>query len=132
MKSISARLEALEAGAVAKKNPVPVYACIIDGAAQELTALDFASLLLQGHSGSMGGQCGTQYEEPDLRPLSAKVDELEAAFAEMEREYNSPEAAAKRKAEYEELRRLGELRRMDFYCGRDMDACHPLPWQQAK
>lgn len=134
MKSISARLEALEAGAVAKKNPVPVYACIIDGAAQELTAIDYAYMLLQGHSGSMGGQCGVRYEEwePDNRPLSEKVDELQAAFAEMQEQYNSPEEVAKRKAEYEKLQKLGAARRMDCLCGRDMDKCHPLPWQQAK
>ena len=109
-----------------------MFACIIDGEARELTALDYAFLLMEGHDGSMGGQCGTIYEEPDPRPLSVKVDEVEAAFDAAQREYNSPEAVAKRKADYEELQRLGELRRMDFYCGHDMDLCHPLPWQQAK
>lgn len=47
-------------------------------------------------------------------------------------EFNSPEAKAKREAEYQELQRLGELRRNDFYCGRDMDKEHPLPWQEKK
>ena len=129
-RNIISRVEALEAGAAAKAIPIPLFACIIDGEEKELTALDFAFSLLEGHKGSMGGQCGVIYKEPDPRPLSVKVNELEAYFAEIEAKYNSPEEEAKRKAEYEELQRIGELRRMDFYCGRDMDECHPLPWQR--
>lgn len=131
-KAILSRVEALEAGAAAKAIPVPIFSCIIDGEEKELTALDFAFSLLEGHKGSFGGQCGVRYEEwePDNRPLSEKVDELQAAFAEMQEQYNSPEEVAKRKAEYEELQRIGELRRMDCLCGRDMDKCHPLPWQR--
>ena len=56
--------------------------------------------------------------------------EIRAIFDEIAAEYNSPEAEAQRKAEYEELQRLGELRRMDCLCGRDMDKCHPLPWAE--
>lgn len=129
-KAILARVEALEAGAAAKAIPIPIFSCIIDGEEKELTALDFAFSLLEGHKGSMGGQCGVIYKEPDPRPLPVKVNELEAYFAEIEAKYNSPEEEAKRRAEYEELQRIGELRRMDFYCGRDMDKCHPLPWQK--
>jgi len=54
--------------------------------------------------------------------------EIRAVFDEVSAEYNSPEAEARRKAEYEELQRLGELRRMDCLTGRDMDKEHPLPW----
>ena len=58
------------------------------------------------------------------------LEEIDAYMAEAKREYNSPEAVAKCQAEYEELCRIGELRRQDFYSGRDMDKCHPLPWQR--
>ena len=60
--------------------------------------------------------------------LNKRLDEVQKAFDEVAAEYNSPEAKAQRKAEYEELQRLGELRRMDFLTGRDMDKEHPLPW----
>jgi len=129
-KSILSRVKALEAGTATKAIPIPVFSCMIDGAEKELTALDFAFSLLEGHKGSMGAQCGVEYMEPDPRPLSVKVNELEAYFAEIEAKYNSPEEEAKRRAEYEELQRIGELRRMDCLCGRDMDECHPLPWQK--
>lgn len=56
-------------------------------------------------------------------------EELAAIMEQLQAEYNAPEAVAQRKAEYEELQRIGELRRQDFYCGRNMDECHPLPWQ---
>ena len=67
--------------------------------------------------------------KPTPEEQAAMREELDAwVKAEVER-YNSPEEVAKRKAEYEELQRIGELRRMDCLCGRDMDKCHPLPWQ---
>lgn len=56
------------------------------------------------------------------------IEALIEYFDELQREYNAPEAVAKREAEYAELQRIGELRRQDFYAGRDMDKCHPLPW----
>ncbi len=56
--------------------------------------------------------------------------DLERWVQESEEEYNSPEAVAQRQKEYEELQKIGELRRMDFMCGRNMDECHPLPWQR--
>ena len=126
------RLERLEVSKAAKRIAVPLYACIIDGEEMELSPVEYAHMLLEGHKGSFGGQCGTRYEEwePDNRPLSEKVDELQAAFAEMQEQYNSPEEVAKRKAEYEQLQRVGQLRRTDCLCGRDMDECHPLPWQK--
>ena len=61
---------------------MPLYACIIDGKEQDITAIDYAYLLLQGHKGSMGGFCGYKELEP------ANGDELAAAFAELERAYN--------------------------------------------
>ena len=61
--------------------------------------------------------------------IKAICAELEAYFEKASAEYNSPEAVAQRKAEYEEVQRIGELRRQDFYAGRDMNKCHPLPWQ---
>ena len=71
------------------------------------------------------------------RPLTdaeykERVEEVKAYMKKATEEYNSEEAKRKREAEYQELQRLGELRRNDFYCGRDMDKEHPLPWQEKK
>lgn len=66
---------------------------------------------------------------PTLEEQKAMREDLDRLMREASERYNSPEEVAKRKAEYEELQRIGELRRMDFYCGRDPDKCHPLPWQ---
>lgn len=66
---------------------------------------------------------------PTPEEQAAMREELDALVqAEVER-FNSPEEVAKREAEYEELQRIGRLRAQDFYAGRDMDKCHPLPWQ---
>ena len=62
--------------------------------------------------------------------LEKAHEAIRAAFDEIAAEYNSPEAIAQREAEYQELQRLGELRRMDCLCGRDMDKEHPLPWAE--
>lgn len=62
--------------------------------------------------------------------LEKAHEAIRAAFDEVAAEYNSPEAIAQREAEYQELQRLGELRRMDCLCGRDMDKEHPLPWAE--
>ena len=129
---IQNRLAHLEQGRAEQRIEVPLYSCTIDGEEQELSALDFAFLLTQGPIGEMGARCGVRYEElvDDGLTFEQRAAEVSAYFEEAVREYNSPEAVAKRKAEYEELRRIGELRRQDFYCGRDMDKCHPLPWQR--
>ena len=71
------------------------------------------------------------------RPLTdaeykERVEEVKAYMKKATEEFNSEEAKRKREAEYQELQRLGELRRNDFYCGRDMDKEHPLPWQEKK
>jgi hypothetical protein len=65
---------------------------------------------------------------PTPAEQAAMREDLERYMRESVERYNSPEEVAKRKAEYEELQRIGELRRMDCLCGRDMDKCHPLPW----
>ena len=64
------------------------------------------------------------------KELNERIEEIRAAFEEEVAEYNSPEAIAQREAEYQELQRLGELRAMDFYAGKDMDKEHPLPWAE--
>lgn len=68
-------------------------------------------------------------KNPTPEEQEAMRQELAEWVEKAVEEYNSPEAVAQRKAEYEELQRIGELRRMDFLCGRDMDKCHPLPWK---
>lgn len=60
--------------------------------------------------------------------VNKRTEEVQEAFEKAAAEYNTPEAIAQREAEYKELQRLGELRRMDFLAGRDMDKEHPLPW----
>lgn len=74
------------------------------------------------------------HTELERRPTP---EECKAMRADVERwvqeeveRFNSPEEVAKREAEYAELQKIGELRRMDFMCGRDPDVCHPLPWQR--
>ena len=126
------RLEALEAARNADNRiPVPLFSCIIDGEEQELTALDFAYALSTGHTGTMGGQCGITYWETGEETTEERMKKMDEFMKQIEAEYNSPEAEAKRKADYEELCRIGELRMQDFYAGRDMDKCHPLPWQKS-
>ena len=126
------RLERLRAANAPQRYPVQLYRCVIDGAEVALPYMEFAFLLLEGHKGRIGEPCGTRYEEftPNPRPLSERLKEVDIAFEKAQEEYNAPEAVAKREAEYKELQRIGELRRMDFYAGRDMDKCHPLPWQK--
>lgn len=68
-------------------------------------------------------------QPPRTKADREKIDnEIREVWDKVTAEYNSPEAIAQREAEYQELQRLGELRRMDFLCGRDMDKEHPLPW----
>ena len=64
--------------------------------------------------------------------MEARQAEITAILDEITAEYNSPEAKARQEAEYQELQRLGELRREDFYKGRDMDKEHPLPWKKGE
>lgn len=124
------RVKALKEVRNGQKIERPLYDCIIDDEHMALTALDYAHMLLEGHNGSMGGQCGVVYEEleHDNRPLHEKIAEVKAEIEKYCDFFNSPEEVAKREAEYAELHRIGELRKWDFYCGRNMDECHPLPW----
>ena len=70
-------------------------------------------------------------QPPRTKAEREKIDnEIREVWDKVTAEYNSPEAIAQREAEYQELQRLGELRRMDFLCGRDMDKEHPLPWAE--
>ena len=73
----------------------------------------------------------------ELRPKTKKeeqerfkmrVAEVREMFDRFRDEYNAPEAVAQRRAEYEELQRIGELRRRAFERGESMDR-YPLPWE---
>lgn len=124
MARMSTRLKRIEEAARPSVPTMTTYHCIIDGKPEVMTLLDFTfATVVEGKQGTRGRIAG----EVPLDPPAP--GELEAWVEEAVREYNSPEAKAKRQAEYEELQRIGELRRQDFECGRDMDKCHPLPWQ---
>lgn len=125
LNGIKKRVDTIERSTRAARPTMTTYHCIIEGEAQVMTLLDFTfATVVEGKKGTMGRIAGeVPIDPPD-------PGELERAFQEMVDEYNSPEAEAKRKAEREELDRIAELRRMDFYAGRDMDECHPLPWQK--
>lgn len=119
------RLKKVELAAHPPAAQVKTFHCIIDGEACVMSELDFAFAVhvqhKQGEKGSFAG----------YRPIEAgfSPDELAQVMADIQAEYNSPTAIAKREAEYLELRRIGELRRQDFLCGRPMDT-HPLPWEK--
>lgn len=126
---LKSRLKRIEAATRPSVPTLPTYHCIIEGEAQVMTLLDFTyATVVEGKQGTRGDYAGErELEGPFMTP-----EELAQWFDEVVAEYNSPEAAAKRQAEYEELQRIGELRRMDFECGRNMDECHPLPWQNRR
>lgn len=124
MARIATRLKRIEEAAGSSVPTMTTYHCIIEGEAKVMTLLDFTfATVVEGKQGTMGRIAGAVPIDPPA------PGELERAFQKMVDEYNSPEGKAKRQAEYEELQRIGELRRMDFECGRDMDKGHPLPWQ---
>lgn len=115
-----------------KMYEIPIYDCIIDGEHKQLELLDIATVHLDGkdHQITIGGQCGARYEqEATPQEKAQRLKDFQAWFKQWQDEYNSPEAVEKRRQEYEELQRIGELRRQDFLCGRDMDKCHPLPFK---
>ena len=66
---------------------------------------------------------------PTPEELEARRKEIETAMDEIQREYNSPEEIAKREAWYQEVQRIGELRRNAFLNGESMEA-YPLPWEK--
>ena len=59
------------------------------------------------------------------------IKEVEAIMAELDAEYNSPEAVAEREARYQEAQRIGELRRQAYMRGEPMSK-YPLPWETNK
>ena len=121
------RLKRIEAATRPSVPTMTTYHCIIEGEAVVMTLLDFVyATEVEGKHGTRGRIAG---EVPIDPPAPG---ELERAFQSMVEEYNSPEGKARRRAEYEELQRIGELRRRDFECGRNMDECHPLPWQNRR
>lgn len=78
----------------------------------------------------------TAHFQLDRRPPPPTKAEFEERVREVQEymqkacdEYNSPAAVARRKAEYEELQRIGDLRRQAFYSGRPMSD-YPLPWEK--
>ena len=58
--------------------------------------------------------------------FAAHVDEMRKWYEDMQAFYMSPEETAKRKANYEELQKIGEQRKAAFYKGESMP---PLPWE---
>lgn len=126
---LKSRLKRIEAATRPSVPTLPTYHCIIEGEAQVMTLLEFTyTTVVAGKQGTRGDYAGErELEGPFMTP-----EELSQWFDEVVAEYNSPEAVAQRQAEYEELQRIGELRRQDFECGRNMDECHPLPWQNRR
>ena len=127
LNGIKKRIDAIEHSTRAMKPTLITYHCIIEGEAQVMTLLEFIwATEVEGKQGTRGRIAGTVPIDPPA------PGELAAVFEAMKAEYNNPEAEVQRKAEREELDRIAELRRMDFYAGRNMDECHPLPWQKGK
>ena len=58
-----------------------------------------------------------------------RVEEVEAYMQAVTDEYNAPEARAKREAEYQEMHRIGALRKAAFERGEDMSK-YSLPWER--
>lgn len=58
-----------------------------------------------------------------------RVREVNAYVEKAIEEYNSPEEKAKREAEYQELQRIGQLRKAACARGEDMSK-YPLPWEK--
>ena len=66
---------------------------------------------------------------PTPEEHAQRVREVEAYMQEITDEYNSPEARAKREAEYQEMHRIGALRKAAYDRGEPMDK-YPLPWEK--
>ena len=72
--------------------------------------------------------------EPKPKPATEaqfreNIREVEAIMQGYIDEYNRPEAKAKREQEYQELQKIGELRKAAFDRGEKWDA-YPLPWER--
>lgn len=59
-----------------------------------------------------------------------RVEEVEALVNAYTDEYNTPEAKAKREAEYKELQKIGAKRAAAFQRGEDF-TIYPLPWEKS-
>ena len=66
---------------------------------------------------------------PTPEEHAQRVREVEAYMQEITDEYNAPEAKAKREAEYQEMHRIGALRKAAYERGEPMDK-YPLPWEK--
>ena len=66
---------------------------------------------------------------PTPEEHAQRVREVEAYMQEITEEYNTPEAKAKREAEYQEMHRIGALRKAAFERGEPMSN-YPLPWEK--
>lgn len=68
---------------------------------------------------------------PTPEEHAQRVREVEAYIQALTDEYNTPEAKAKREADYQEMRRIGELRRQAHERGETMSN-YPLPWERGR
>lgn len=59
--------------------------------------------------------------------LRQRLKEVSEIVKKYQDEYNSPEAVAQRKADYQEICRIGQLRGEAFRRGESIDR-YPLPW----
>ena len=64
--------------------------------------------------------------EAQFRERVREVEDIVNGYVE---EYNAPEARAKREAEYQEMQRIGALRKAAYDRGEPMDK-YPLPWEK--
>ena len=99
----------------------------------EYRAIDRASLeeleLLTG--GSLHFKLERKPAPPTREQFSKNLDELEKIVDKYIEEYNAPEEVAKREAEYQELQRIGALRKAAYLNGESMDV-YPLPWEKGE
>lgn len=106
---LSTRLKLLEERKGQTRLAWPLYQCIVDGEPRTMRMLDAVyEKYMEGRSVEIGQQCGVEYEPAPTAAQQRKMrEELDRWMKEYCDEYNSPEAIAKRKAEYEELQRKG-------------------------
>ena len=64
--------------------------------------------------------------EAQFRERVREVEDIVNGYIE---EYNAPEARAKREAEYQEMHRIGALRKAAYDRGEPMEK-YPLPWEK--
>ena len=79
--------------------------------------------------GTLHFQLERKPKPPTEAQFRERVREVEELVQAMTDEYNTPEAKAKREAEYQELQRIGAQRKAAYDRGESMDA-YPLPWER--